>query len=448
MRSAVPGIRFPAIVNRTGAAVVGLLFQLEESAWWPAERIRERQLAQLRAVLAHARESVPFYRSLKAVELADLPILTRRELQRHGPELRSRAYPKGHGSVIRKSTSGSTGRPVDVLQPGVEVMFWSAITLREHLWHARDLSARLAAIRYVPNADGIGARPPGGLRCDGWGPATDPLYPHAPASLLGIEATVDEQLAWLAREQPAYLLTHPSNLHALLLKADRADLSSIREVRTVSETLSPETRALCRDVLGVGVVDAYSAQEVGYIALQCPEHTHYHVQSESLIVEVLDAHDRPCGAGEVGRVVVTTLHNFATPLLRYEIGDYAEVGEPCPCGRGLPVLTRILGRERNMLHYPDGRTSWPLILSARLRNATPYEQLQLEQVTPSKIIVRVVPDGELSEAGAARLTAALSDCFGFRFDYELERVAAIARSASGKYEELISRVDAGGGSDG
>ena len=42
------------------------------------------------------------------------------------------------------------------------------------------------------------------------------------------------------------------------------------------------------------------------------------------------------------------------PLLRYEIGDYAEVGPTCDCGRTLPVLTRILGRDRNRLVMPNG----------------------------------------------------------------------------------------------
>ena len=77
----------------------------------------------------------------------------------------------------------------------------------------------------------------------------------------------------------------------------------------------------------------YSSQEVGYIALQCPENESYHIQAENVLVEILDDDGLPCEPGEVGRVVVTALHNLATPLLRYDIGDYAEVGSPCSCGR-------------------------------------------------------------------------------------------------------------------
>lgn len=426
---------------------MALTFQLEQSAWWSSDALRSHQQIQLRSLLRHAAETVPFYMDRLAGADVDtwehIPLLSRRELQLHAAELRSRAFPKQHGSVQRKQTSGSTGRPVVVLSSGVTETFWSAITLRDHLWHDRDLDARLAAIRHVPEADAVGARPPAGIRVQGWGPATDAMYPDAPLSLLGIEASVDEQLAWLVQEAPVYLLTHPENLHALLRAAEHAavTLPSLREVRTVSETLRDETRELCEDVLGVAIADVYSTQEVGYIALQCPQERVYHVQSESVLVEVLDDNAQPCAPGEVGRVVVTALHNFATPLIRYDIGDYAEVGAPCVCGRGLPVLTRILGRQRNMLHYPDGRTGWPLILSSKLRAAAPYQQLQLEQLTRQRIVVRVVPEGELDQAHEQALIAALTACLGFAFDFDVQRVARIERGVGEKFEELISRID-------
>ena len=125
------------------------------------------------------------------------------------------------------------------------------------------------------------------------------------------------------------------------------------------ESGEPELRAACRDLWGVPLHDVYSANELGYIALQCPESEQYHVMSECALVEVIDGDGRPCRPGETGRLVLSSLHNYAMPLLRYEIGDYAEVGDQCPCGRGLPLLNRIAGRERNMLVLPDGRQHWP-----------------------------------------------------------------------------------------
>ncbi len=78
--------------------------------------------------------------------------------------------------------------------------------------------------------------------------------------------------------------------------------------------------------------------------------------AETHIVEVLDEAGRPCRPGETGRVVITDLANFATPIIRYEIGDYAEVGRAeAFAGAASRCCNRILGRQRNLIMLPDGR---------------------------------------------------------------------------------------------
>jgi phenylacetate-coenzyme A ligase PaaK-like adenylate-forming protein len=290
-------------------------------------------------------------------------------------------------------------------------------------------------IRHAPDAP-----PPDGVRRTGWGVPTSIFAPDAPLSAISIAATTDEHVAWLRRTAPDALLVYPSALDAILrvLVATGVRLPSIQEVRTMSEQLGPDTRARCREVLGAPIVDCYTAEEVGYIALQCPEHEHYHVQAERLLVEILDDDGAPCQPGQIGRVVITDLHNFATPLLRYDIGDYAEVGAPCPCGRGLPVLARILGRRRNLLVYPDGRTRWPVFTIA-CRRATHYKVMQLVQPDVHTLRVRVVPDGALAPDAHAQLTRALHDTFEHPFAVELEVVDDL-RGPAGKLEEFVSQV--------
>jgi len=121
------------------------------------------------------------------------------------------------------------------------------------------------------------------------------------------------------------------------------------------------------------------AMASGIIALQCPVSGLYHAQSESLLVEVLNDEGQPCKPGEVGRIVITDLHNFATPLIRYEIRDYAEVGPPCPCGRGLQTFSRIMGRRRNMVVFPNGERHWPLVGAYRFREVADIKQYQVIQ---------------------------------------------------------------------
>jgi phenylacetate-CoA ligase len=134
--------------------------------------------------------------------------------------------------------------------------------------------------------------------------------------------------------------------------------------------------------------------------------------------------------------VITDLHNFATPLLRYDIGDYAEVAPACRCGRGLPALRRIIGRKRNLLTYPDGRTVFP-VFSLACREAAHYRELQIVQPRVDLLRVRVVPDGPLDRAA---LAAALRDVFAHPFEVEVEEVESLGRSPAGKLEEFVSQL--------
>lgn len=452
--SSVEEILWPALPDPRGTAILALLYQLEQTQWWPAERLAERQLAQAGALLAHARAEVPLHRErLRSAGLdasaklsletwAKLPILRRPEVQEAGQQLFSRALPPAHGSVSEIFTSGSTGKPIRALRSQLWSLFWSAFTLRDHLWHRRDLGGKLAAIR----ESGAGKAPyPQGEAASSWGRASGAAFETGPSVSLNITCTVEQQAEWLQRENPHYLLTHPSIAGRLAAHClDRGiELPNLRQVETISERLKPRIRELCRAAWGVPLVDLYSAREAGYLALQCPEHEHYHVQSEGVLVEVLDEAGRPCAPGQVGRVVVTPLHNFAMPLIRYEIGDYAEVGDPCSCGRGLPVLRRILGRRQNMLVMPSGEERWPLLSSsdiAGLMARAPVRQYQFVQKSLAEIELRLVVARPLDAGEEEALRDWVREKFGHPFAVHLVYSDEFPLTAAGKFEDFVCEV--------
>jgi phenylacetate-CoA ligase len=439
--SAVPGAVWPAIGTNASAHVQSLLFQLEQSQWLPPDRLRDWQLGQLKLVLRHALQTVPFYAeafrrldvdSLDWTAFAELPSLQRSTLQVKSDALSSSSSPVGHGKVTSTGTSGSTGMPVNVLGTAVTQLFWEALTLREHLWHQRDFGGKLAAIRATVDE----------ARLPDWGPPAAGVFKTGPAATLYVSTDVARQLEWLQREDPDYLITHPTNLGALAeLSIKRGvRLPKLRQARTAGEALRPELRATVRSAWNVDVTDTYSCSEAGVIALQCPLHEHYHVQSENLIVEVLRPDGKACRPGETGEVVLTTLHNFAMPLIRYRIGDYAELGEPCPCGRGLPVLKHIHGRQRNMLKTPDGKSYWPSFPGPLWQAVAPVEQFQLVQLELDRIEARYVMVRDLTSAEAAQLVAALQERLGFPFRIDLRKVGSIDRTAAHKFEDFISAL--------
>ena len=223
--------------------------------------------------------------------------------------------------------------------------------------------------------------------------------------------------------------------------ANEIKLPDLREVRTLGESGDETLQSLCRQAWGVPVVDMYTCQEAGYLALQCPEQPHYHVQSENVLLEVVDEQGRRCAPGEVGRVLITSLNNFATPLIRYEIGDYAEVGEACSCGRGLPVLKRIMGRYRNLLMLPDGTRRWPRLgYQGGLRDIAPIDLMQMIQCDQTHIDVRLVMPRRLSAAEQENLTGFIRKNLGYPFSLRFEYVDGIRNPANGKAEQFISRL--------
>ena len=449
-------IRWPVLPSPVGAKTLSVLYQLEESQWWDPETLSRHQLRQLAPVVAHARETVPVYRDrlpplgedgpegLSPASWASVPVLTRAQAQEAGDRLRSTAVPADQGNTFPLMTSGSTGRPLLTVGTAVTRVFWNCLTLRDHLWHRRDFAQKLGVIRQGRQG---WAADRSGQRTSNWGPATGGLVRTGPAALLSITHLVREQAEWLRSERPGYLLTYPSNAMALARHfSQRGErLPGLLEVRTFGEVLDPALRSACRQALGVPVVDMYSSQEVGYIALQCPELDHYHVQSENLLVEVLDGQGAPCGPGQIGQVVVTTLHNLATPLLRYALGDFAQVGEPCPCGRGLPVLTRILGRQRNMLTLPSGDQRWPTFgepsqMGEATRLFARVRQFQVIQSSLQTLEVRLVVSEVLSPDEEEVVRDYVESTLGHRFELVFTYLDEIPRSKGGKFEDFRSEL--------
>jgi phenylacetate-CoA ligase len=321
----------------------------------------------------------------------------------------------------------------------MNIFFWNVFTLRQHLWQRHDFTKKMAVIRYTKDEN---AKPPHGIRASNWGRATAGLYETGECVMLDIFTPISEQIKWLQAEAPNYLLTHPSVLQELALRCQRDNikLPSLLRIGTLSESLPDGLRKLCNEVWGVKITDMYSTIELGYLALQCPEHEHYHVQSEGVLLEVLDDNNKPCGPGEIGRVISTNLHNFAFPLIRYEVGDYAELGEPCDCGRGLPVIKRILGRYRNLLTTPSGERRYPQLGIQDLHEIAPILQFQAIQHTVNDIEVQLILERQLKTEEKEELTTLFHKMLGESFNIEIHQVEELQRSASGKYEEFLSKI--------
>jgi len=437
--------------EREAMAMFSLLRQFEAAERLPSDELRARQFAQLHRLLGHAIQHSVYYkealpaagfdprRPLDEATWSRIPVMDRALAQTRAADLACASLPPGHVRASPTKTSGTTGHPVVVQQTSLTARIWSAQTVRSHLWHGRDFSGVLGAIRHPESGK---ADYPEGLTSASWGLAAR-LFRTGPAYLLDVRSQVDEQIEWLWRRRPDYLLTYPGNL-ADLLRACRFDpkpLPPLKGVITVTGAVWPELRAECRSLLGVPIADMYTCEELGYLALQCPEFEHHHATAESVLLEVLDEDGRPVPSGGIGRVVATPLHNFAMPLLRYALGDEAEVGAPCACGRSLLVLRHIVGRQRNRVTLPGGRRGWPKFdETAGVGRIAPVAQFKVMQHALDDVEFVAVTHRPLTPDEEAEIVPAVRKMLGHPFPVRFTYVERIPRGGRGKYEPFENRI--------
>lgn len=453
-KSTIEGIVWPAVPSGDAATLSALIYQLDRIQFLSPDALFDQQRRQLKTILCHAAETIPFYadRFAKAGfdpagditpdTLRQLPILARTDYQAAALDTAPGVIPADHGQHGPIKSSGSTGRPVTVVKSALSNLFLIATELRGHLWHKRDFSKKLAVIRYLEKSV---AMAPDGREAKSWGPAAELLYLDlGPMVMLNIASKLKDQADWLIRHNPEYLLSYPSNLQALgeYFEQQGLTLPALRQVCTVSELVSDRLRDTMRRVWNVPVKDLYSCEEAGCLAHQCPDFDHYHVQSENVYLEIVDEDGAPCKTGETGRVLVTTLHNFATPLVRYEVGDFAEWGTPCPCGRGLPVITRIHGRHRNRLALPNGTSEFPYLgeYADYRQITTAIRQFQFIQHSVAEVEMKLVVAEPLTSEQETKIKELIVRCLGHPFRISVSYHDDIPRSATGKFEEFLSKV--------
>jgi phenylacetate-CoA ligase len=264
-----------------------------------------------------------------------------------------------------------------------------------------------------------------------------PLAPHYTIDLHG---PIAQLIDWLARRRPTYLLTFPSIAHEMAEHADfgRAAELSLKKIVGISEIVTEDMRASVRRHLGCEIAQIYACAEMGCIALQSAHDDEYLICEESVFVEILDDLGKPVGPGETGRVVLTSLYNYATPFIRYEIGDLATRGEQaCPSGRTLARLRRIDGRKRNALQATNGKRVWPhQIADSDLHRHLPAQEFQIRQTGAQSIELIYVPKAE-APVDREQVAQVFAGLLGQPVNLTLSAVDRIPRPSGGKHERII-----------
>lgn len=448
-----PDSLWPVLPPEPSCGIWSAYLELGRTQWLDGEAIVRGQLAQMRTLLRHCYENVPFYRKrlhdaeidpdtvFTMTDFRAIPTLARRDYQANFEQIQAVALPPTMRKTSVVHTSGTSGVPVEVWQTNLVNQWWLAFYLRDADWSQFDHTGRLAVIRASGKTGTELEALMKGVVSPTWNPQLHPWLLSGECHGMDIHQTPERQLAWLRRVDPDVLQSFPSNLEHLagLLAESRELLPRLQRILAFAETLTDEVKSRIEAAFGVPVFNCYSCFEAGALASPCPEGHGLHVHSENVILEVLDDSGRPCGPGETGRVVITTLHNFLTPLIRYEILDEATVGPAvCPCSRGLPLLSRVLGRRHPLLTLPDGRKKISTALVVGVRRLDICHQYQIVQKAPDHLVFRIVPNRQGFEANLLpQLKQLAKEFFETDIRVEVETFEQIPLTSRGKLRVVV-----------
>jgi phenylacetate-coenzyme A ligase PaaK-like adenylate-forming protein len=405
--------------------------KLLRSQYWNLDR----QAAYVRThldetLLAAAR--IPFYAKRfdgdpRSREFRTLPILSRSDVAKLNESVRS-LYPL-NAWFSSDSSSGSTGMPA------------------EFLFDTSHQAGRFAArARYLFESGWTPFRKSVWLIYTGFYTVTEDRAlirsRLLPFTYFPEISTDFRNLALeIARIDPVCLYAYPSFLDALLdgLKSTGIRLRSLRHVLTGSEVVDHHLRQRTRSIAGLDIADNYGSTE-GFVAWQC-DRGKYHVNSEHVLVEIVDEGGAPSRPGEMGRVLLTTLQNRLMPLVRYEIGDYAIAStEPCKCGRTPPLLERVVGRSVNLFRLRGGKLLSPWLLMGALRDRIELKQYQIVQHAIDRFEITLVIDQPWLPEQERLLREDFSRIIGNEVELSLQRVASIGRTPGRKFMSTVSKL--------
>ena len=417
-----------------------LLAKLRRNAWRKTEDLLKIQEKKLRAIVKHAYENVEFYHrqfdalglkpsDIKTVkDLKKLPIITKQEIRNAYPD---KVIAKGFDvqNLKKYTTSGSTGMPLTVALDKDAEDFRAALFGRPFFECGLGTRKKMVIIgdnRHFPN-DLTWYQKIGFLRR---------LY-------LSATISVENHISQLVRYQPHALYSYSSYI---ILLANAFKNLGLREINpdiifSTAEVLTTEARKYINSVFNTQIFDLYGCVETERLAWECKEHRGYHMDIDSTLIEFVKDGEA-VAPGESGQLILTCLYNYAMPLIRYSIGDLGTpTDEKCPCGRGLPLMTNIVGRIDDMIYGSKDRIVVPENFANIMRNIPGIKEYRIIQENKNLIIVKFVKGQNFSERTIHRIIQDITEVVGRDLEVKPIVVNEIEKDQSGKIRSVISKVN-------
>ncbi len=415
------------------------LKQLMKSQWLRTSQIEEIQQKKLQKLLQHAYNNVPYYRQLfdsvgvkpdeikRAADLPALPITTKSHL-RSCPVDQVIAKNVDINNCVKERTSGSSGMPFSFFFTRKDNDLRPLLDLRILLangYNLRDTIIGIADSRHAVEKKHW-FQHLGLMRKE-----------HVP-----ILTPVEEQIEKIQRMRPDIIWSFTSDIVLIATRMKEENIKGIhpKAIYTMAEFLDQNRRKLLTSVFGVAPLDFYASAECGAIAWECHKHTGYHINIDTLIVECIKD-GRQVRPGESGELIVTNLHSYAMPFIRYSVGDIGGLSDKrCPCGRGLPLLSVIEGRRIDCIVLPDGKSISPYLLTCAIEDIPGILRYQIIQEGKRKIRVNFLKGEGFSPATIIQIKRKCREVMRDEVEVNPVVVETLRYDKSGKFRVVISEL--------
>ncbi len=253
-----------------------------------------------------------------------------------------------------------------------------------------------------------------------------------------------QALAQISQFKADIISTYPSILldMARLIEREPSLLQPApRFVLSFGEVLFPSLRKFVNDTMGSEIYDRYGLEEIGAIGVECRVHDGFHINTESVIIEITDDAYSPVAPGTEGRLVATDLFNYNMPFIRYDTGDHGRVSyEPCHCGLRSPRLW-VKGRYTASLAFPSRRIHHLEFDGAMDSFMHLIFQYQIAKRSNTEIVARIIPGPAFHEDVIEKVREKLTELVGEGITVQVETVQKLPRTPRGKSRIVLDETD-------
>ena len=420
---------------------------LEKSQWWPSDDLRRYQKDALDRLLSHAFQNVPYWQEtfkqrgltpsdIKILDdLRKLPIIDKADIRAHKDRMIADNW---RGKTWTKATGGSTGVPLELDYTPESYDWRVACSKRGYSWaHGCEDGKKQAYIWGVA----IGKQP-----------FLKKLKEDLHHAILGQRyfncfefnaPRMADCLETLNRYKPEYLVGYTNPLYEFARFVQRTGRLTFKPKAaiTAAEKLHPFQRETIEAVFQCPAFNTYGSREFMLIASECEKQEGLHVSMENLIVEIVKEDGSSAKLGEAGDIVITDLHNYGMPFIRYRIGDIGILSDrPCSCGRGLVMLKDVVGRSLDIIRTPDGRNVPGEFFPHLMKEFKGIEKFQVVQDRIDHLEVKVIKNSAFRDAEFRFMQDEVAKTVGMGMKVDYVFVNDIPLTKTGKFRVTVSAI--------